>query len=105
MDTDHLKSVQKMDLICGKKTISLLFILRLVINMGKNNHTEKWTLSDESMYIDHVVKDHGKGQIDASVILDSWLQHYRTRVWDFDGASVLKRKVMDALDCLRAAGA
>lgn len=76
--------------------------------MGKYAHMDdKWTLADEELYIDHVIRDHGKtmhsckGQIDARTILDSWLQNYRLRKWDFKGASILKRKVQDALDSLK----
>lgn len=78
--------------------------------MGTNKHSEKWTIDDEEAWIDSVISSHGKinrtckGVIDARKILDSWLQNYNSRKWDFQGASILKRKVQDALDSLKPVG-
>lgn len=79
--------------------------------MGANKHSEKWTLEDEEAWIDSVISSHGKinrtckGVIDSRKVLEMWLNNYKTRKWDFKGASMLKTKVILALDELKPVAA
>lgn len=68
----------------------------------------KWALSDESQYLDHAVKNHGKKMdtncrpVDGIQILTNWLNTYRNRRWDFGGAPSLKTKALLNLEQLQA---
>ncbi len=79
-----------------------------VVRFVSKNLSWKWGLSDESQYLDHAVINNGKRvdtncrPVDGIAILTNWLNTYRNRRWDFDGAGSLKVKALQNLEKLQA---